>query len=249
MIRAILVEDEPKALEVLKTKLNNFCPQIEVVGMAGSSEEAYELILRDKPQLLFLDIAMPRESGMDLLKRLPDLNFELIFITGFSDYALEAIQFCAIGYVVKPIENKDLLNAVANAERRIALKVQNQQNQSLLANLANPDNGDNQIVIPIMDGYEFVKVNSILRCEGIQRCTKIVLKDNSILVSSYNLGEFVKKLKNFKFFSPHRSHLINLRYLKKYSREGHITLTNGESVPVAKRKKQEFIDLIKNGKM
>ncbi|MFN0216895.1 MAG: LytR/AlgR family response regulator transcription factor, partial [Saprospiraceae bacterium] len=124
MITAILVDDEPKARAVLEETIRQYCPQVAVIGQADDAAEAYSLITEKHPQLVFLDIAMPRESGFDLLKRLPSLDFEIIFVTGFGDYTLDAIKFCAVGYVLKPIQTEELIAAVDNARVRIETKVE-----------------------------------------------------------------------------------------------------------------------------
>jgi len=137
MITAILVDDEPKALKSLQDLLQKFCPDINIIGTAHSAAEAFDLITSKKPQLLFLDVAMPKESGFDLLQRLPSLDFELIFVTGFDKYAIDAFKFSAIGYILKPIETSDLIKAVHNASARIKLKTENHRNEQLLQNMTN----------------------------------------------------------------------------------------------------------------
>lgn len=243
MITAILVDDEPKALKSLQDLLLNFCPDIEVVAVANSAEEAYELITTKKPQLLFLDVAMPKESGFDLLQRLPSLDFELIFVTGFDKYAIDAFKFSAIGYILKPIESSDLVKAVHNASARIKLKTENQRNQQLLQNMNNSKSLDNKIGIPMMEGLEFVMVKNIIRCEALQRVTKIVIQNQKSLVSSYNLGEFIKLLEPYDFFAPHRSHLINLTHVKRFHREGTIFMADDSTIPVSRRRRADFLEL------
>jgi len=243
MITAILVDDEPKALKSLQGLLKKYCSDIEVVATAASTDEAFQCILEQKPQLLFLDVAMPKESGFDLLKRLPSLNFELIFVTGFDEYAIEAFKFSAIGYILKPIESTDLINAVHQAIDRIKLKTENKRNQQLLKNIQNPKSHNNRIGVPMMEGLEFVEVNNIIRCEALQRITKIIMKDKKSLVSSYNLGEFIKLLEPYGFFSPHRSHLINLSKIERFHKEGTITMIDDSNVPLSRRRRNDFLDL------
>ena len=174
------------------------------------------------------------------------LNFEVIFVTGFDEYAIEAFRFSAIGYLLKPVESSDLLQAVENAKQRIALKVENIRNQQLLDNVSQPMNGKNKIGIATLEGIEFIRVEEIIRCEGLQRCTNVVVQNRKNMVSSYNLGEFIKLLENYGFYSPHRSHLINLSHVQRYDREGTILMTDQSAIPVSRRKKQEFLDQLKH---
>ena len=242
MIRAVLIDDESKAIEVLKQKLHTYCPEIQVIGTASTTELAYDLITANHPQLVFMDIAMPKENGFDLLRRLPNLNFELIFVTGFDSFALDAIKFCAIGYVLKPIENEELIDAVGKARRRIVEKLNSERNQQLLENMLNPGNSRNRIGIPTEAGLEFIPTEDIIRCEGFQKYTKVIALGRKILLSSYNIGEFRKLLERYGFYAPHKSHLINLHHISRYDKEGIVTMSDDSHVPVSRRKKQEFMD-------
>ncbi len=243
-VSAVLIDDEDKALQVLKQKLATYCPQIEVKGVASSSVEGYELINSLKPQLVFLDVAMPEESGFDLLKRLPQLDFEIIFVTGFNNYALDAIRFSAIGYILKPVENEDLIAVVQKAVQRITEKLDSERNRRLLENLLNPGHVRNRIGIPTEAGLEFVPTDEIVRCEGFQKYTKVHILGRKETLSSYNIGEFRKLLENYGFFAIHKSHLINMLHIKRYDKEGTVFMVDGSPVPVSRRKKQEFLELL-----
>lgn len=242
MIRAVLIDDEAKALEVLKLKLNTYCPQIQITGCAVSTDEAYHLITTTHPQLIFLDVAMPKESGFDLLKRLPQLEFEIIFVTGFDSYALDAIRFSAIGYILKPVQNEDLIETVEKAMRRIKEKLDQERNRQFLTNLLNPGNVRNRIGIPTESGLEFIPTGDIIRCEGFQKYTRVHTIQKKGYLSSYNIGEFRKLLENYGFFAPHKSHLINMIHIRRYDKEGTVTMIDESHVPVSRRKKQEFMD-------
>ncbi len=243
-VSAVLIDDEDKALQVLKQKLATYCPQIEVKGVASSSAEGYKLINSLKPQLVFLDVAMPEESGFDLLKRLPQLDFEIIFVTGFNNYALDAIRFSAIGYILKPVENEDLIAVVQKAVQRITEKLDSERNRRLLENLLNPGHVRNRIGIPTEAGLEFVPTDEIVRCEGFQKYTKVHILGRKETLSSYNIGEFRKLLENYGFFAIHKSHLINMLHIKRYDKEGTVFMVDGSPVPVSRRKKQEFLELL-----
>jgi len=243
-VSAVLIDDEDKALQVLRQKLAIYCPQIEVVGVASSTAAGYDMIIKLRPQLVFLDVAMPEESGFDLLKRLPQLDFEIIFVTGFNSYALDAIRFSAIGYILKPVENEDLIAVVQRAVQRISEKIDSERNRRLLENLLNPGHAHNRIGIPTEAGLEFVPTNEIVRCEGFQKYTKVISLGKKETLSSYNIGEFRKLLENYGFFAIHKSHLINMLHIKRFDKEGTVIMVDGSNVPVSRRKKQDFLDLL-----
>lgn len=238
---AILVDDELKSTQILKRLLEEFCPQVNIVATAHSALEAVPLITSIQPDLIFLDVMMPELSGFDLLKMLPSLDFEIIFVTGYDSFAVDAIKFCAIGYVLKPIREQELIRAVEQARIKIMEKKENLRNKQLLHNLIHPNNPNNRIGIPTSTGLEFMEAGSIIRCEGIQRYTKVVNSEVDIL-SSYNLGEFKKLLETYNFFSPHKSHLISLDHIVRYNKEGLVEMSDGHQVPVARRRRQDFLE-------
>ena len=240
-MNAILIDDESKATKILQKMLEEFCPQVNVVATAESAVEAIPLIKRHQPDLLFLDIMMPEVSGFDLLRQLPNLDLEVIFVTSYDSFALDAIKFCAIGYVLKPIREVELITAVNQAQIKINDKKENLRNKQLLQNLINPTSPNNRIGIPTERGLEFMEAGKIIRCEGVQRCTKVISKDSSI-VSSYNLGEFRKLLENYNFYAPHKSHLISLDHIIRYDKEGFIEMSDKEQIPVSRRRRQEFLE-------
>ena len=245
MIKTILVDDEPRSTEVLRELLTELFPELHILGDADSAESAYRLITVQKPDLIFLDVAMPDESGFDLLRKLPDLDMEVIFVTGFNQFAIDAIKFCAIGYVLKPIRREELIEAVNRAKKQIESREEGNRNKQLIHNLLNPGNPQNRIGLPTSDGIEFVSINEIIRCEGIQGCTKAIFRHRKPLISSYNLGEFRQLLENYGFFSVHKSHLVNLSHIQRYDNEGFVTMSDGEKVPVARRKRTEFMQQLR----
>jgi len=241
MITAVIIDDEEHARLTLKSKLEGYCPEVEIIGMAADAQEGYDLLANHSPELVFLDIAMPGESGFDMLQRLDKLDFEIIFVTGFDSYAIDAISFCAIGYILKPIQTEVLIKSVHNAVSRIRERRASERNNQLLQNLQRPGHQSNKIGIPTDEGLEFTPAQDLIRCEGKQRMTKIVLSQQRIIYSSYNIGEFVRLLEPYGFFQVHRSHLINLNRIQKYNREGIVIMEDESSVPVSKRRRSEFL--------
>ena len=177
-----------------------------------------------------------------MLQRAVSNGSETILVTHLRVLPIEKVRLPACAFVSKPVNSEDLVRAVEEAQRRLALREENQRNCLLIKKMLHQLSHDELIGIPTMRGFDFIHVDDIIRCEGLQRCTRIVTKTQSNLVSSYNLGEFIKMLEPYGFFSPHRSHLINLHYVVRYNREGSITMADHSAIPVSRRKKQEFLD-------
>lgn len=214
-ITAVLIDDEPKALAILKNKIERFCSNIIIVGETQVPEEALELIEKRQPELLFLDIAMPQMSGFDLLAKIPNPNFEIIFVTAFDDYAIEAINHCAIGYLVKPVDNQSLIATVIKATKNIEEKTALEKNKLLIKNLGVQTFQKKKIVVPSQDGLEFVEISNIISCEGVDGYTKINLVSEKHILSSYSIGYFQKLLKTQDFYQIHKSYVINLNSIEK----------------------------------
>ena len=242
-INAIIVDDEKNALESLALKITKFFPEITITHKFQNSQKAIEEINKKHPQLLFLDIEMPVLSGFDLLSKIENPIFEIIFVTAYNQYAIDAIKHCAIGYIVKPIDNDELKNAVNNALKNIEQKSALEKNQQLLESLIT--NGNSTIVIPTQKGLSFIKTSDIIRFEGIDGYTKIVLT-NSTILSSYSIGKFSNSPKLHNFFSIHKSHFINLNVVSDFLNEGYVILNNNDKLPVAKSKRKLFLEKIKN---
>lgn len=244
-INAVLVDDEPKALAILRNKIERFCPRINIVGQTQHPEEAIAIINKEKPQLVFLDIAMPQISGFDLLKEIDNLNFEIIFVTAFDQYAIDAINHCAIGYLLKPVDNQSLIEtvnkAITNIEEKTALK----KNRLLIDNLGITTFLKKKIVIPSQEGLEFVKIEDVIHLEGNQGYTSIHLVDRKPILSSYSIGHFHKILDNQIFYLVHKSHLINTNHIERYLNEGYLLLSNHQNVPVSRNRRQDFLDRLK----
>lgn len=241
--RTIIIDDESKLREVLAIKLRKNCPNIEIVGLAKDVPDAYRMILNKKPELIFLDISMPGESGFDLLNRFEKIEFEIIFATGYNEYALDALKVSAVDYLLKPIKTTELINAVERAEQRIAEKRQVQNIDLLKYNIDHLGDQKSKIAIPSGDTYRFVEVIEIIRCEGWQKYTRIYLSDGDNIVSSYNIGHYKDILESYGFFNCHKSHLINKNHIKSYSKDGLLTMSDDSSVPVSRRKREEFMVL------
>ncbi|WP_139856229.1 LytR/AlgR family response regulator transcription factor [Aequorivita sinensis] len=244
-ITALLVDDERKSLAILKNKLERLCPGISIVGETRNPKEALILIDKLIPQLVFLDVAMPGMSGFDLLASIKTPSFEVIFVTAFDNYAIDAIKHCAIGYLVKPVKSQDLIATVDKAIQNIEEKTSFKKNQLLIENLEVRTFQKKKIVIPTLAGMEFIKIKEIIRCEGEDGYTRIYFKNRKQILSSHSIGHFNSLLENHDFYLVHKSHLINLHHIDKYLNEGTVILKNNCKVPVSRNRRTDFLSRIK----
>ena len=242
-ITAYLIDDEPKALAILEDKIKRLCAHVTIVGSTQKPTDALLEIPKLAPDLVFLDVAMPKLNGFEVLQQFDAPNFEIIFATGFDEYAIDAIKHCAIGYLVKPIDNDELIAAVKIATENIKEKNALAKNQQLIENLSVKRFQDRKIVIPTQEGLEFLEINSIIHCEGVDGYTRIHIKDNPSLLSSLNIGHFVKSLEKTDFFQVHKSHLVNLNFIKRYLNEGYVMI-NDRKIPVSRSRRNEFLEMI-----
>ncbi|MFD1061933.1 LytR/AlgR family response regulator transcription factor [Winogradskyella litorisediminis] len=245
-INAIIIDDERKAIAILKNKLERLCPNVNIIAETQDPKDAIALVEAKNPHLVFLDVAMPELSGFDVLSKIKKPNFEIIFATAFDNYAIEAIKHCAIGYLVKPIDNVDLVTAVKKAIDNIEEKSALEKNKLLIDNLGVQTFQDKKIVIPSQDGLEFVKISEIIHLKGDNGYTHIYIENRKSILSSNSIGHFNKILDNQSFYLIHKSHLINLSYIEKYLNEGYVQLSNGSKLPVSRNRRQEFLNSLKS---
>lgn len=239
-MKTIVIDYEPRYFHSVADEIQNNCPQINFNGVATTCDKAQELIEKVQPSLVFMEVDMPKANAFEVLKNSSNSNFETIFFSHSSDRALEAIRYQACGYVLKPFKVEEVLPAIEIAERRIQLKLEKDKanfNQAAIL-------PDNIIGIPTMEGFEFLTIDDIVRCEGFQRCTRIITNDRSDIISSYHIGVFRKRLSPQCFYATHKSHLINLNHIRTYMKEGTIKMSDGACIPVSKRRKSEFLKLL-----
>jgi two-component system LytT family response regulator len=242
VLKALIVDDEPKLAEVLALKIRDHTPQLKVVGKARNVSEAREMIEEERPDVVFLDIRMPGGSGFSLMDHFPKPDFAIIFVTGYDEYALDAFKVSAVDYLLKPVRTKELVDAVQKLEGRLR-----QNNTEVLRhNMQYLGDPETKVAIPGVEAYEFIRVKDIIRLEGDQKYTRIYLHNGITLLSSYNLGKYRDMLIPYQFFSTHKSHLINTRHIRRYLVQGTVLMSDGSSVPVSRRKRDEFMqDVIK----
>jgi len=243
MIESIIVDDEPKNISVLRKMLNDFCDDVDVVAEAKDAQQAIALIQQHSPDLVFLDIEMPYGNAFDILDKLMPVNFEVIFITAFNDYALKAFKYCALDYLLKPISINELRVAVEKAATSISSKSMGLQLKNLIDNLKNKNEALRKIAFSSKEGLVFIEMGDIIRCEASGSYTHIFIKGKEKIISSKSVKEYEEILPEAIFFRIHHSHIINLTEIKKYhrGRGGHVEMSDGAFIDVAVRRKEEFL--------
>ncbi len=241
-ITAILVDDEISALKGLEGKIAKLFPEIEILQAFQKPQEDILGIEKQQPDILFLDIDMTRMTGFELLSKLKHLNFHIIFVTAYNEYALKAFKESAIDYVLKPIDEVELTTAIQKALDVIKLEQQNESNAKLVEILSESISNTNKIIVPTSKGLSFIPSEEVLHLEGYEGYTKFHLTNHSEILSSYNLGKFEKSLTRV-FFKCHKSHIINIEKVRSFENEGYVVLENDHRVPISKANRKVFLDL------
>ena len=247
MLKAIIIDDEKKGVELMFNLLTLYCKDVIVLTTANSVKSGYDAILLHKPDIVFLDIQMQDGTGFDLLSRFNEINFKVVFVTAYQEYAIKAFQFSALDYVLKPVSPDNLINAVKKANQILnddnnALKI-----NALLTNINNPSKEIKKIVLKTAERIYSVNVREIIRCESDGSYTSVYLNDGKKILVSRLLKEFDELLTEYRFFRTQQSHLINLEYLDYYEKSDSIVVMKDKSsIPVASRKKDQLIKLIEN---
>jgi two-component system, LytTR family, response regulator len=244
-MKTIIVDDELYCTELLAALLAKHCPQIEVVGEYNDPQKAAEAIRRQPPDLLFLDIEMPRLNGFDLLERVRPINFQVVFTTAYNQYALRAIKISALDYLLKPIDAEELVASVRKAhERRYAPDWA--QFELMERSRNNIGQAPKTIALSTLEGLHFVEVAEIVYCQSEGSYTKLYFLSGDSMMLSKPIKDVGEMLVPAGFLRVHHSYLINLAHIKKYIRGegGEVIMKNGHSVPVARNKKAEFLEHI-----
>lgn len=227
----IIVDDEPKATELLADHMEELYPDIEIRGTYNFWKPAFEALKNEAPDILFLDIAMPQRSGMDLLDLLPSISSEVIFVTAYSDYALEAFERCAAGYILKPLKAQALTKIMNKIlDRLTARNAVPQKEDTIISKLGIFNN----------NGLDYINIDDIIFMEAVNRYTRVYCHHKSILSSS-GIGSYIRSLDTNIFFQVHRSFLINTRHVKRYERTGIVIMSNGREIPVSKNVREDFL--------
>jgi two-component system LytT family response regulator len=246
MLRAVIVEDEKKSQDTLITMLNRYCHQVDIVGVTDGVESGLKLIPGLQPDLLFLDIQMPDGSGFKLLELLGDRSFQVIFVTAFDQYAIKAIRYSALDYLLKPIIPEELVRAVEKAEQKKRSDQMNEHIRVLLENVRSSAEKPVKIVLSTTEQIYVVDIDTIIRCESDNYYTRFYFTTGKSLLVSKTLKEFEELLKDHDFIRPHKSHLVNLNFIRGYQRQesGQILMTDGSTIPVSRRKREQVLRII-----
>jgi len=240
-MKAVLIDDEPHNLSNMQALLETYCPQIDVCAVALNAEQGKAALYIHQPDLLFLDIQMPDQDGFALLRSLAKYDFEVIFVTAYDQYAIQAMRFAAVDYLLKPVDISELQAAVARASKQRQLKVQNQQVGYLMQWLqAQSRNEDQRIALSTTQETRFVRTGEIVRCESANNYTTFFLSDGTSLVVSKPIYEYDELLSGYGFLRCHQSHLVNKAFIKSWRKDygDFLLLADGSQIPISRGKKE-----------
>lgn len=240
MLKAILIDDEPDCVRLLAHELATHCPNVQVIGQTTSSEDGLRQIQVLRPDVVFLDIEMPRMNGFQLLEKLGDISFSLIFVTAYNEFAVKAFRFSALDYLLKPIDTLDLQVAVRKAEQQ--QRVDGRQIELLRSQLHNHHVAD-KIAVPYQQGVIFLPVSDILYCESDSNYTKVIATQNRHYLLTRTLRDVQEVLEERNFLRVHRQYVVNLDHIKLFMKgEGaYLVMTNDVSIPVARNQKEKLV--------
>ena len=239
-MKAILIDDEISNLENLQTLLEKHCPQVTILAKAQNASDAVEAIVNHSPHLVFLDIQMGEQTGFDVLSKLPKRDFEVIFVTAYDHYGIQAVKFAALDYLLKPIDIDELINAVNKAQYKLATQIQSSQLDFLLQQLKKPETNVTKIALQMQSEIRYVTLSEIIRCEADDSYTCFFLANDEKILVSKSLKEYADLMRPNGFLRTHQSHLVNPKYVKSWLKEdgGILLLTSGEKIPVSKPNKE-----------
>lgn len=245
MIKAILIDDEAHCLDTLSILLHEYCPDVQIIARCRSGNEGLQTIKKSKPDLIFLDIEMPGMNGFELLEQFTEISFAIIFTTSYDQYAIKAIRFSALDYLLKPIDPNELVGAVKKVQEQRHLPMA-EQFQMLLKQIQNKDHQFNKIAVPTVEGFELIPADEVIRCEADDNYTHFFLKNKSRTTACRTLKEMEEQLRDFPFFiRVHHSYLVNLNEVTKYVRGegGYLVMSDSSTVNVSRSRKDALLKL------
>ena len=242
MLKAIIIDDEPYCCEILAAMLESDCPDVTVVNISNNGLDGLLAIQQLSPDVVFLDVEMPKMNGFEMLEQLPSVNFHLIFTTSYDQYALKAFRFSAVDYLLKPIDRHELQKAVQKVEQRSVPPLP-QQLEILMQRIHHNGSSVNKIALPTMDGLQMVLIADIISCESDDNYTIFLLKNKKKVVVSSTLKEIEEILEEHHFIRVHRSYLVNLNEIEKYQKGegGYLVMSDGSTVDVSRNKKEVLL--------
>ncbi len=247
-MKAILVDDEPDGIRTLQKLLERHCPDVKIEATCANSAIAKQQIEAIKPDVVFLDIQMPGQTGLEMIAELTVKNFEIIFVTAHNEYILQALQYSAADYLLKPVDEDRLIEAVQRAGKRLKEGKKEELTETLLHNLSNKGNPtEMRLCLPTLKGFIILKLDEIIYCEAERSYTIFHLEGNKPVIVSKPLLDYENLLGDASFLRIHKSFLINLRHVKEYQRGegGMVIMNNNSEIEVSRRKKEQFLLKIK----
>lgn len=243
MIRTVIIDDEPHATKSLEILLSEDCPQVQVVASFNHPAEALLFLRSNQVDLIFLDIDMPFMNGFELLNRLAPINFDIIFVTAYDQYAIKAFKFSAFDYLLKPVDEVELINSIRKFETQNKKNTQNSNFEHLLEVFKSGQAAVKRIALPTLEGFEFIEVEKIIRCESDSNYTKIFLQNSPMMLVSRTLKEIEEILSDLPFIRVHNSHIIAKNHVKKYVKAdgGYILMIDNAEIPISRARKEEVI--------
>jgi two-component system LytT family response regulator len=249
MIKALLVDDEIHCLDTLEMILADYCPEVQIIGRCVSGEKALESIDKLKPELVFLDIEMPLMNGFELLENYTQIPFSVIFTTGYDQYAIKAIRFSALDYLLKPIDPKELVSAVhkVNVQKNLPSK---DQFQMLKDHYLHKESTFKKLAIPTIEGFELIPIDQLVYCEANDNYSHLFLKNGTKVTACRTLKEIEEQLEDFdSYLRVHHSYIVNLNEAKKYIRGdgGYLVMSNGSTINVSRSRKDMLLNKFNPG--
>lgn len=246
MLRAILIDDEKNALEVLEMQLQRYCPGVDVVAACDGGIKGIAAIQKYKPDLVFLDIEMPHKNGFDVLTETRGLNYEIIFTTAYDQFAIKAFKFAAVDYLLKPVDIAELRDAVnkVSAKKDTGMGLDEKIKMLLQQLQPSAPKFTNKIALPVGDAMQFMEPDEIIRCESDSNYTHIFLASGKKITMAKTLKEVEEQLQGAPFFRLHQSHLVNMNHISKYMKgeSAYVIMKDGTQIGVSRNKKEAFLD-------
>lgn len=244
--RALIIDDETTAVQTLSLMIQHYLPEITLLKTTIDPYEGLELLQSFQPQLLFIDIHMPVMSGFELLKQIPHINFSIIFTTAHDEYAIDAIRFSALDYLLKPIDTDELQLSFARFKEKQERNIGNiPLYKNFMYNLHVKERKDFKLALPTLSATFFYKPEEIIRLEGVGNYTKFFFADATSLLTSYTLKSYEEILLSYGFIRVHKSHLVNKAHVINYLADGILTLSDLSKVEISRRRREEVMDELK----
>jgi len=243
MLKSIIIEDEEASRETLRNYLVKYCPDVHVVAEAADIREGLAAIGKHNPDVVFLDVEMPYGNAFDLLEQAEEITFETIFVTAFSDYAVQALNFSASYYLLKPIDIEELVKAIEKIKETVSKNREWVHTRILIENIKIENKQLQKIVLPLIDGFEVARVQDIMRCEAQDNFTRFHFRNGKKQLICRTLKFYENLLSDYDFIRIHKSHLVNFQYIKQYKKGkgGQVIMEDGKSVDVSPERKKDLL--------